>query len=55
MAAHASGYYVYFNNITYNPERYHIGFILNHRHDIYITSSFRIMEVTFISFPKTIC
>ena len=44
MAYYTSGDYVYFNNITDIPNKNHNGFILNHRHDLYITSPLNIME-----------
>ena len=44
MPAYTSGGCVYFNNMTDNPESHNIGFILNQRHDKYITSPLNITE-----------
>ena len=54
MVAYTSGDYVYFNSIKDKPQRRHIGFILSQRHDMYITQPLKIMEGTFVSFPKQI-
>ena len=51
MAAYTYGDYFYFNNMIDNPKKHHIGFILNQRHDTYITSPFNIMKETFVSLP----
>ena len=50
MTDYTSGDHVYFNNIIENPKKYLIGFILNQRHDMYITSSLGIMEENIVSF-----
>ena len=52
MVAYTSGDYVYFINMTDNPEINHIGFILNKRHDMYITPQLKIVEETFVSFSE---
>ena len=38
------GDYFHFISMTDKTESHHIGFILNHRYDIYITSSLNILE-----------
>ena len=52
MPNYTSGDYVYFNNITDKPKIYHVGFILNQRDDMYITSPLNILEETYVPFPK---
>ena len=52
MLYYTSGGYVYVNNVTDLPKSHHIFCILNQRRDMYITSPFKIMEETFVSFPK---
>ena len=52
MEDYTSGDYVYLNNMKDQTKIHHIGFILNHRHDIYITSPLKIMEEKFVSFPE---
>ena len=54
MAAYNYGDYVYFNNMTDNPGRHHIGFIFNQRHGMYITSPLNILEEIFVLFPELI-
>ena len=51
MADYTYGGYFYFINMIDNPKKHLIGFILNQRHDTYITSPFNIMKETFVSFP----
>ena len=52
MAYYTSGDYVYFNNMKDNPKTYHIGFIFNQKHDMYIISLLNIMEEVFVLFPN---
>ena len=52
MAAYTSGDYVYLNNMTYKTKIHNIGFILNQRHEMYITSLLNITEEKFVSFPN---
>ena len=52
MADYTSFDYVYFNNMADKTKRYHIGFILNKRHDMYIISPLKIMVETFVSITK---
>ena len=52
MSSYTSGDYDHLNNMIDDPEIHHIGFILNHRHDMYITSPLNIMEETCVSLPK---
>ena len=50
MSYYTSGYYVYFNNMRTNHEIKHLGFILNPRHYMYITSPLGIMEKMLVSY-----
>ena len=34
------------------PKRNHIGFIMNHTHDMYVTSPLNLMEEIFVSLPN---
>ena len=52
MSAYTSGDSIYFNNMTDNTKKHHIGFLLNQRHDIYIKSLLNIMDQNFVSLPK---
>ena len=52
MPAYNFGDYGYFNNMTDKYKTNNIGFILNQRHEMYIISLLKIMEETFLSFPK---
>ena len=52
MAAYTSGDYVYINNMTDNPKINHVFFILNQRHEMYITSLLNITEEKFVSLPN---
>ena len=48
MAVYTYDKYVYFNNMTDKPKKYDIGFKLNQSHDMYITSTLKIMEEIFL-------
>ena len=52
IAAYTSGDYVYFNNMSENTKRHHIGFTFNKRHGMYITPPLNITEEKFVSFPE---
>ena len=51
MPDYNSGDYVYFNNIT-DKTKSRVGFILNQRHDMYITSPLKIMEENLYHFQN---
>ena len=55
MADYNLGYYIYFKNMTYNSNIYNIGFILNQRHNMCITSLLNIMEEKVVFLAKHIC
>ena len=54
MPDYTSGDHFYFNNMTDEPEIRYIDFILDNIHYMYITSLLKILEETFVSFPKII-
>ena len=49
MSAYTSGYYVYFNKMIDKTNKYHITFIFNQTHDMYITSLLKNMEAIFVA------
>ena len=54
MPAYTFGGYIYFMNITDHPEIHHRVYILNQRHDMYITSPLKVFEEIYL-ISKTIC
>ena len=45
-------YYIYFNNMTHQPNKNHNHFILNQKPDFHTTSPFKLMNDIFELLPK---